>query len=370
MFGKKTQAQLTADGYLRVKAVQVELAEHRGVHDLVLKQIKAVPAQYEVIEMHPPISGLGSALSAETFDDAFYFARNPDVAAIYGSQAQGGWLHWQSFGQKEGRIARSIYDPKTAQTDAAIEQVTFICNVCGKENTQAKLLISNREAASCQHCHSSLRMRSMVHALSMSLFGESLTLPNFPNDKTLNGIGMSDWDGYARPLAEKLAYTNTFYHTEPRLDIVNIEGQETEQYDFILSSDVFEHIPPPVSIAFENSVKLLKSGGYFVFMVPYRKEGETVEHFPELHNYRLVTTKGKRFLINTTQDGREQVFDNLIFHGGEGFTIEMRLFSEQSLLQDLTQAGFSDIKIYNENVEQYGIIWSISWAMPIVAKKA
>jgi 2-polyprenyl-3-methyl-5-hydroxy-6-metoxy-1,4-benzoquinol methylase len=31
---------------------------------------------------------------------------------------------------------------------------------------------------------------------------------------------------------------------------MNLSGWPENNYDFVISSDVFEHIPPPVSIAF------------------------------------------------------------------------------------------------------------------------
>ncbi len=36
------------------------------------------------------------------------------------------------------------------------------------------------------------------------------------------------------------------------------------QLDFVISSDVFEHVPPPVDIAFENTRRMLRPGGLFV----------------------------------------------------------------------------------------------------------
>ena len=122
--------------------------------------------------------------------------------------------------------------------------VDFTCNVCGNQN-RAILLerVQNRECQSCVHCGSSLRMRSVIYALSMELFGKALVLPDFPIDKSISGLGMSDWEGYASGLAKKLAYTNTFYHTEPHLDIANVSATEIGKHRFLLSSDVFEHIP-------------------------------------------------------------------------------------------------------------------------------
>jgi hypothetical protein len=44
----------------------------------------------------------------------------------------------------------------------------------------------------------------------MELFGQNLTLANFPVRKDIRGVGLSDWLGYAIPLAKKFDYTNTF----------------------------------------------------------------------------------------------------------------------------------------------------------------
>lgn len=252
---------------------------------------------------------------------------------------------------------------------ASLPSLTFRCNICGNINHEVPLeLVKNREAQSCGHCKSSLRMRSVIHALSMELFGKSVVLPEFPLAPAILGAGMSDWDGYALPLANKLGYTNTFYHKEPRLDIMQIPKESEGRYDFLISSDVFEHIPPPVSVAFANARKLLKPDGVLILTVPYKKVGETEEYFPDLHNFKIVTEGEERILINVTCNGTEQRFGNLVFHGGDGFTLEMRLLSENGLLQELEEAGFEQVKIYHENYPEYGIVWPISWALPIAAR--
>ncbi len=37
---------------------------------------------------------------------------------------------------------------------------------------------------------------------------------------------------------------------------------------------------------------------------------------------------------NHTQDDTEQIYDNLVFHGGDGFTLFMRMFSESESDQE------------------------------------
>ena len=62
-----------------------------------------------------------------------------------------------------------------------------------------------------------------------------------------------------------------------------------------------------------------------------------------------------------------QFFDNLVFHGGKGSTLEMREFTETSLKALLAGAGFTDIRIYAEDYPPFGIVRAESWSLPIAA---
>jgi hypothetical protein len=248
--------------------------------------------------------------------------------------------------------------------------VDFLCNVCGNENRRVLLAhAENRECQSCRFCASSLRMRSLMYLLSMELFGRPMTLPEFPADKRVSGLGMSDWDGYARTLAAKFDYANTFYHCEPRLDIAAVPESARGKHRFLISSDVFEHIPPAqLDAAFRNSRRLLRDDGFFLFTVPFAKEGGTREHYPRLHEFAIVEEGGTRRLRNRTVEGDEEVFDNLVFHGGEGMTLEMRMFSEADLRRRLSAAGFSSVRVCGEHYAPFGIFWPIDHSLPIVAR--
>ncbi len=247
------------------------------------------------------------------------------------------------------------------------DSLTFRCNICGQTCT-AKMADISREVPSCKNCGSTLRWRAIIHVLSLELFGESLSLQDFPATTHITGMGMSDWDGYAVPLSRKFNYRNTYYHQEPKLDITRFDPTLEEGFDFILSSDVFEHVPPPVSKAFENIRKLLKPDGVLIFTVPYSKDEKTVEHFPELYDYRIIETNGHHILRNVTRDGVSQTFDDLIFHGGAGATLEMRLFSESSLREEFRRAGFGQVKIHREADPRHGIYWNYDWSLPMSAR--
>jgi DNA-directed RNA polymerase subunit RPC12/RpoP len=110
-------------------------------------------------------------------------------------------------------VSRTTHSPLIGAVAAASptpsfagKTLDFVCNVCGHQNHAISLEhVQNREYPACEHCKSSLRMRSVINALSMELFGKSLVLPEFPDDKTISGLGMSDWEGYAKGLEQKFS---------------------------------------------------------------------------------------------------------------------------------------------------------------------
>lgn len=245
--------------------------------------------------------------------------------------------------------------------------LSYHCNICGMA-CKSKIVELGREEPSCLGCGSTVRMRAIIHVFSTELFGESLAIRDFPERPDIKGIGMTDWIGYAGALEKKLGYKNTYYHKPPKLDITSIDSDIEGTLDFVISSDVFEHVEPPVSRAFENIRKLLKPNGVFIFSVPYNKDEATKEHFPDLYNYEIIETEGAHILKNITKSGVEQTYDNLVFHGGAGATLEMRCFSEASIKEEFRKAGFANVHIYSEPDFQHGIYWSNDLSLPIAAR--
>ena len=74
-------------------------------------------------------------------------------------------------------------------------------------------------------------------------------------------------------------------------------------------------------------------------------------------------------LVNRTADGRLQTYDNLVFHGGPGSTLEMRVFNESTLRGLLKGAGFESIRIAGEACAEFGIVPDDPWSLPIAARK-
>lgn len=175
---------------------------------------------------------------------------------------------------------------------------------------------------------------------------------------------MSDPQPIADVLSKRFDYRNTFYHREPRFDIMEARGEP--QFDFVVASEVLEHVQGPVQTAFNNLARLLKPGGFAIFSCPYETEGGTVEHFPNLHDWQIVRLRSGYVLLNRTVGGRLETFDGLIFHGGAGSTLKMRVFSEPDLMANCRAAGFGRIAIA-EDYPLYGIAWE-PWARGLILK--
>jgi SAM-dependent methyltransferase len=237
------------------------------------------------------------------------------------------------------------------------EVIEYRCNVCGGNNRLESRMF-HREVALCTKCGANARFRGIIHALADFLGeGDDRALSEWPHRKNIFGVGMSDWPGYAGLLGEKFSYENTFYDRQPQLDIQNPTQAQLGKYDFIISSDVFEHILQPLQKGFDNLLALLKPGGGLVFSVPYTRSAQTVEHYPGLHEFEIVDFRGVKILVNRDKAGALQVYDNLIFHGGEGATLEMRLFCEDDVVSRLAQAGFEDIQVREHPQLSIGYYW-------------
>jgi hypothetical protein len=112
-------------------------------------------------------------------------------------------------------------------------------------------------------------------------------------------------------------------------------------FNFVTCSDVLEHVIPPVSIAFENLFKIIKSNGFLVLSVPVDVLSEKTEEFyPDLKNFEVIDEK----VHWTNSKGIEIIDENPEWHGGRGITLAFRVWSEQDLIQQLTRVGFRNIE--------------------------
>jgi len=256
--------------------------------------------------------------------------------------------------------------------DLALEHdgsMYFFDNIHGDFDRVAPEGEIGREATLGQTYGSYHRQRALVHALMQALNRHPVLAFNQP-DFSIRGCGLSDaWD-VAEQLSRRFSYTNTFFHKEPKLD-VKIGSPKFMDLDFITSSDVFEHVAPPIDEAFRNAYRMLKPGGVLVLTVPYlTTREETIEHFPELHEWSVVKHGDGFRLNNITRHGEHQVFDNLVFHGGEGATLEMRVFALAHLRRLAAEAGFRDFHILDRDIPFFGIYNQQKlWSLPLILRK-
>lgn len=244
--------------------------------------------------------------------------------------------------------------------DETENRYTFVCNICGGY-TDTICNGGTREELLCQTCFSNARFRAVTYAfqkyvLKNDMPPESFRLCDMEERKDLKGIGQSDWPGYAFHLERRTNYTNTFYHQEPRLDITGDVSAWSEM-DFVISSDVLEHVEPPISTSFMNLRKILRPGGVLILSVPYQDGEQSVEYYPDLYKYKIIELDSDYLLINKTRNNEIQVFGNLVFHGGPGSTLEMRMLGRGGLIRYLQSSGFTNIVDIEPNLHEIGAVW-------------
>lgn len=257
---------------------------------------------------------------------------------------------------------------RTPDTDA----IVFECNICNAIN-ETKLGLLERDTPTCTGCGSCVRFRGIIQALTTELFGRSVNISQIkPRHPEIRGYGLSCWSGYASRLRRKVDFKNTFLHQKPRLDITNLDGAEEGKLDFLIASDVFEHVAPPVDRAFINARKLLKDDGVLIISVPFTNPGTwnipIQEHYPDLFNFEIKRDSGAFVLENTTRNGVKQIYHDLNFHGGPGSTLEMRIFSESSLISCLHDAGFAKVTLFSGPDLAHGIHWPNKCSVPLAAR--
>lgn len=166
----------------------------------------------------------------------------------------------------------------------------IFCKVCGKFN---KINISSdnlREDGICRKCHSNSRKRHLASVLlsslkqkGMSVSPSSLrTIPANSNISLYNVESNGSLHNYLRHInnyvcSEYFGPYEIFGHEQN--GILNVDMQdipfEENRFDYVISTEVFEHIPNPYK-AFQETHRILKKGGSHIFTVPY-KGGEKDE---------------------------------------------------------------------------------------------
>jgi hypothetical protein len=175
-------------------------------------------------------------------------------------------------------------------------------------------------------------------------------------------IGVSDGHLIEKILKTvcKSHYQNYHYHQEPKLDITQVPLNLFSSAGIVSSTEVLEHVAPPVDLAFSGFKKLLRKNGTLVLSVPHSDtSGVNLKHSPEMTNAQLILDEEPR-LVGTLKNGKRTEFSNLIFHGGLGFTLEYRVFSFHSLREEILNSAFIEYRL-NRDIRVFGNGWE-SWS--------
>jgi SAM-dependent methyltransferase len=234
----------------------------------------------------------------------------------------------------------------------------FRCNICSTVN-EVRFSEIHRELTACSGCNSNARFRGVVKAIQRFILSDSVApLRQEGEKKTISGIGMSDSLSYATELERIFNYRNTFYHMEPYLDVTNATSAASyRDLDFVISSEVLEHVRAPVTASLKNIFDILKPGGALILTVPYLEGYETIEHYPHLNEFEIVKTGTSYSVVNKRPDDAVEYLVNPRFHGGPGAVLEMRVFGEGDLFSMLRYVGFGEIHDLPPTDREIGYFW-------------
>lgn len=229
-----------------------------------------------------------------------------------------------------------------------------ICNLCGV----GKHIVENqieREGSICSVCSSVWRTRAVGHCVSIGVGKVGVPLHNLDPDWSLRGLGIGDSVDLASSLSTKFNYTNTHLNDFPKLDLTAIAEELNGYFDFVVCSEILEHVLPPVDLALQNLFRLLKPGGFTVISVPllrvtnrvyvsnngdldFAASVNTIEYYPDLTSCKMI--RGE-FHWETNQG--KFIDHNPELHGGGDDVIAFRLWSLMDLQARLKLLGFIDV---------------------------
>ena len=208
-----------------------------------------------------------------------------------------------------------------------------------------------RETLLCEVCGSTNRQRTLAYALKMSLDSRAGVSTTTVSEAVGNLPPIKIWDTDAfSPLKSQMLTTGRIIYSKflPQHNFgieledrtYNIDLQkinfESNRFDFILSSDIMEHVRRD-DLAHAEIFRCLKPGGQYVFTVPYNENRED--------NLRLVDTSSPTDII----------LQKPHYHGDPltGGILAYRIYGRK-LIRDLQQEGFA-VEFKRLNIAAEGI---------------
>ncbi len=174
----------------------------------------------------------------------------------------------------------------------ALKSMRGYCNVCGRVTVFDTRDENLREHVQCMNCRSTNRQRQIVSVLLAYALGNGRRSPLLASIRDLPA-GLVVWNAEsARALHESLRSRLGPNHVsseyidpdlisgDVRDGVLHVDIQNThfadDSLDFILTSDVLEHVPF-VERALRETYRVLKPGGCHIFTVPFYQHRFTSE---------------------------------------------------------------------------------------------
>ena len=206
--------------------------------------------------------------------------------------------------------------------------ISRFCNICGNEGEFVRPE-AGREGFICSNCSASSRLRAVMYVLGRCLRMGDVPVAGWAPDKRLRILESSGRSSYPMMLKDKFEYYNTEFDPDSELvdkpfsrfaDFQNL-AYDDEQFDYVIATDVFEHIREDEK-ALREVFRVLKHNGTFIMTVPYNHEWE-------------------KTLVRVKTEGDADIF--LLppeYHGGGGQTLAYRTYG-RDLPDRLHAQGFS-----------------------------
>lgn len=208
------------------------------------------------------------------------------------------------------------------------EYYSRFCNICGSEGEFVRPEFE-REGHLCMNCSASSRLRAVMYVLGRCLDAGDLPVAGWTADKRIRILESSGRSSYPMMLNEKFEYYNTEFNPnsdlikEPYTRFADFQklAYPDGEFDFVIATDVFEHVRDDEE-AFREVFRVLKRDGIFIMTVPYNHE------WPKT-------------LVRVRTEGDVDIFVlPPEYHGGGGQTLAYRSYG-RDLLDRLHGYGFS-----------------------------
>jgi len=158
-------------------------------------------------------------------------------------------------------------------------------------------------------------------------------------DRSRHGLGLSDNPEMAKFFRRCFNYTNSELDTPPIIDLLSPPAAARGLFDFVICSDVLEHVPPPAERGLTSIADLLRPGGVAMVSVPIR-DGGTEEYYPGIRSWQLIDGT-----LHWSDDAGQSFVDtDPEIHGGDGLTIAFRTWGAEDFEAKVLASGFSSIE--------------------------